>query len=73
MAGWWVEDDGVHQVRLLRAPVWCPSGGGGTREARGTVVVAGSLVGRGSTLSGEYAPDLAMMKGSSIADEPGEC
>ena len=33
---WWVKD-GVHQVRLFRAPTWCPSGGGGTREAGSTV------------------------------------
>ena len=33
-------------VPFRRAPVWCPSGGGGTREARGTV--AESLVGRSS-------------------------
>ena len=25
-------------MRLFRASIWCPSGGGGTREARGTVV-----------------------------------
>ena len=34
----WLVEDGVHQVFLLRAPVWCPSGGGGTREARGTAM-----------------------------------
>ena len=38
--------DGVHQVRLFRAPIWCSSGGSGTREAGGTV--AESLVGRSS-------------------------
>ena len=32
-----VEDHGAHQVRLSRAPIWCPSGGGGTREAGGIV------------------------------------
>ena len=37
----------VHQVRLVRVPFWCPWGGGGTREAGGTV--AESLVGRRST------------------------
>ena len=33
----WLVEDGVHQVRLFRAPIWCPSGGGGTRGAGGTV------------------------------------
>ena len=40
-----VEDD-VHPVRLVQAPTWCPPGGGGTREAGGTV--AERLVGRRS-------------------------
>ena len=40
--------DGVHPVRLFRAPTSCPSGGGGTREAGGTVV-AESLIGSRST------------------------
>ena len=47
-------EDGVHQVPHFRAPIWCPSGGGGTREARSTG--AESLVGRSNALSGEYAP-----------------
>ena len=59
-------------MRLFRAPIWCPSGGGSTREAGGTVV-AESLVGRSSALSGEYAPDLARAEDSLIVDEPGEC
>ena len=67
----WLVEDGVHQLRLFRAPIWYPSGGGGTREAGGTV--AESLVGRSSTLSGGYAPDLARVEGSSIVDEPGQC
>ena len=48
-------EDGVHQVRLFRAPIWCPWGGDGTREAGGSVEQ--SLVGHSSSLSGEYAPD----------------
>ena len=42
-----VDEDGVHQVRLFRAPVWSPEGGGVAREAGGTV--AESLVERPST------------------------
>ena len=34
-------------MRLFRAPIWCPLGGGVTREARGTVLK--SLVERYST------------------------
>ena len=49
--GWdaavWLIWDGVHQVRLCRAPIWCSSGGNGTREAGGTV--GESLVGCRST------------------------
>ena len=30
-------------ARLFRAPIWCPSGGGGTREA-GSTIIAKSLV-----------------------------
>ena len=55
-------------MRLFRAPTWCTSGGGGTREAGSTV--AGEV---GSALSGGYAPDSARAEGSSIVDEPGEC
>ena len=40
----WLVEDGVHQVRLLRVPIWCRSGGGGTREAGGM------------SLSGGHAP-----------------
>ena len=57
---------GVHQVRLFRAPIWCPSGGGSTREARGTVMEK-------PRLSDEYAPNSARTERSSIVDEPGEC
>ena len=39
--------DGVHPVRLFRAPTSCPSGGGGTPEAGGTV--AEGLIGSRST------------------------
>ena len=39
---------GVHPVCFFRAPLWCPSGGGGTREAGGDIV--GSLRGRSSAL-----------------------
>ena len=31
-------EDGAHQVRLFRAPISPPSGGGGTREAGDTAV-----------------------------------
>ena len=54
-------------ARLFRAPIWCPTRGGGKREAGGTV--AESLA---ATLSGGYAPDSARAEGSSIVDEPGE-
>ena len=43
----WLVEHGIHPARLFRAPIWCPSGGGGTGEADGTV--AESLVGRSST------------------------
>ena len=66
-----IENDCVHQVCLFRAPMWYPSGGGGTREGGGTV--AESLVGRSSTLSGKYTPGSVRAEGSSIVDEPGEC
>ena len=47
--------DGVHQMRLFRAPIWCNISGGingvlmVTRERQGGTVVAGSLAGRSST------------------------
>ena len=65
--------DGVEspeEVRLFRAPILGPSGGGGTREA-GSTVVAEILVGRSSALSGEYAPDLARAEGSSTSTSQG--
>ena len=34
----WSVKHGIHQAHLFRAPIWCPSGGGGTCVARGTVV-----------------------------------
>ena len=34
---------------------------------------AGSLVGRSSALSVEYAPDSVRVQGSSVIHEPGEC
>ena len=43
----WLVEDGVNQVCLFRAPIWCPSEDNGTREAGGTVAV--SLVKRRST------------------------
>ena len=65
-------------ARPFRAPVWCPSGGGGTREAGSTV--AGSLValyrvgthqirrgrraGRSSTSQGSAEPLCARIKGA---------
>ncbi|CAM9116348.1 unnamed protein product, partial [Ascophyllum nodosum] len=57
-------------ARLFRAPIWCPSGGGRWRHARGREHCRGEP---GSALSGGYAPDSAKAKGSSIVDEPGEC
>ena len=65
-------------ARFLRAPIWCPSGGGGTREAGGTV--AESLVAlyrvsthqirrdwraaRSSTSHGSAEPLCARIKGA---------
>ena len=54
-------------VRLYRAPIWWPSGGG--RHARGREHCRGEP---GGSLSGGYAPDSAKAEGSSIVDEPGE-
>ena len=54
-------------ARLVRAPIWCPSGG--WRHARGREHCRGEP---GSSLPGGYAPDLAKAAGSSIVDEPGE-
>ena len=54
-------------VRLLRASLWCPSGG--WRHARAREHCRGEL---GSSLSGGYTPDSAKAEGSSIVDEPGE-
>ena len=51
-------------MRHFRAPIWCTSGDGGTREVVSTV--AESLVVR-------YALDSARAEGSLIVDEPGEC
>ena len=74
-----VEDSvGVHHVRLFRAPFWCPSGGGNTREAEGALSCRGkSINGRAqqrSTVSGDYALlDSARAESSSIVDKPGEC
>ena len=65
------DDDDVHQVRLFRVPIWCPSGGGGKREEGGTV--AESLVGRSSALSGKYARYSVRAEGSSIVDETEGC
>ena len=45
-SGWLVED-GIHQLRLFRAPIWSPSGGGGTQETGGTVTE--SLLGSSDT------------------------
>ena len=53
--------------RLLRAPIWCPSGG--WRYARDREHGRGEP---GSALSGGYAPDSTKAEGSSIVDEPGE-
>ena len=69
--GGWLVEDGVQRVRLFQAPIWCPSGGAGTREAGGTV--AESLVGRSSALWSEHVPDPSRAEGSSIVDEPGKC
>ena len=55
-------------ARLFRAPIWCTSGGGSTRETGST---APEEV--GSTPSGGYAPGSAGAEGSSIVDESGEC
>ena len=53
---------------------WCPSGGGGKREAGDTA--AESLISRAQqrSPSGEYyAPDSVREEDSSIVDETGEC
>ena len=65
----WLVEDNVLQVRLFWAPIWCPTGGGGTREAG--VTVSESLLGRSSALSGEYTPNSARAEDSPIVDEPG--
>ena len=49
-------EDGVDQVRLFRAPISCPSTGGGTRQAGGTV--AESLVGHSTTRKRSVAPSI---------------
>ena len=67
MAGVWLVEDDVPQLRLSRAPIWYPSGGGGTREVGGTV--AECLIGRSSALLGEYTPDSARVEDRSIVDE----
>ena len=54
-------------ARLLRAPIWCPSGG--WRHASGKEHCRGEPC---SALTGGYAPDWAKAEGSSIVDEPGE-
>ena len=61
-------EDGVHQVRLFRAPIWRPSGGGGTREARGTV--AESLVYRMSTYQIQRGRRVARSSMSQESAEP---
>ena len=79
MEVWLVEDKIVFPVaRFLRAPIWCPSAGDGTREAGGTV--AESLVAlyrvsahqirrdwraaRSSTSHGSAEPLCARIKGA---------
>ena len=54
-------------ARLVRVPIWRPSGG--WRHARRREHCRGEP---GSALSGGYAPDSAKAEGSSIVDEPGE-
>ena len=74
----WLVDDGVHQVRLFLAPIWCLSGGGDTRETEGGTV-ARSLVGRRNTRKrtvarsiGRVTKTSARVKGSLIGrDAPG--
>ena len=62
---------GVHQVRLLETPIRCRPGGGGTREAGGTV--AESLVGRSSAQSRKHAPNSGSAERSTVVDKPEEC
>ena len=77
----WLVEDGAHQVRLFRAPIWCPSGGGGTREAGGTVVESLLMVGRSRTRKRTVARSIGRVstrlstraEGCSIVDEPGKC
>ena len=54
-------------ARLLRAPIWCPSGG--WRHARDREHCRGEP---GSSLSDGYVPDSAMAESSSIVDVLGE-
>ena len=54
-------------ARLFRALIWCPSGGGGTREAGSSV--AESLI----ALYRVGTHPLLMAEGRSIVDESGEC
>ena len=70
-------------VLLFRAPIWCPSGGGGTREAGKTVVesvVALHWVGthqirlsrreaRSLTSQGSDEPMCARVKGAAIGQD----
>ena len=66
----WLVEDGVAQVRPSSelSNVVPFGGGGGTREAGGTVSESGSAL-----LSDGHAPDLARLEGSLIVDEPREC
>ena len=66
-------------ARLFRAPIWCPSGGGGTRKAGGTVagspialyrvgrhqIRQGRRAARSSTSQGSAKPLWARIKGAS--------
>ena len=65
-------------ARFFRAPIWCPSGGGGTREAGGTVTESlvalyrvgthqirrGPRAARSSTSQGSAEPLCATIKGA---------
>ena len=65
-------------ARLLRAPIWCPSGGGGTREVGSTIAESlvalyrvgtqkirrGRRAARSSTRQGRAEPLCARIKGA---------
>ena len=64
----WLVEDGVHQVCLFRAPIWYPSGGGGTQESGGTIEEG--LVNRVSTQQIGRGRKPAQSSTSQVSAEP---